>query len=210
MQLEAAEHHRGVHLQQQQAALLQWKSTLRNSPPALNSWQPGTSPCRSNWTGIECATVHRGRHAPLAVTRISLPNSGIDGKLDFKAYVSDFGIARMLKPDSSNWSELAGTYGYMAPELSYTSVVTTKCDVYSFGVVVLEIVMGRYPTELQSFASNGEHHNLAVEDMLDQRPSAPTDIENEEIELLVEVASCCLQTSPQSRPEMQKVYQKLT
>jgi Leucine-rich repeat (LRR) protein len=33
----------------------------------------------------------------------------------FKAYVSDFGIARMLKPDSSNWSELAGTYGYIAP-----------------------------------------------------------------------------------------------
>jgi hypothetical protein len=27
------------------------------------------------------------------------------------ACVSDFGIARMLKPDSSNWSELAGTYG---------------------------------------------------------------------------------------------------
>jgi serine/threonine protein kinase len=33
----------------------------------------------------------------------------------FKVYVSDFGIARMLKPDSSNWTELAGTYGYIAP-----------------------------------------------------------------------------------------------
>jgi len=37
----------------------------------------------------------------------------------FKAYVSDFGIARMLKPDSSNWSELAGTYGYIAPAVSF-------------------------------------------------------------------------------------------
>jgi serine/threonine protein kinase len=34
------------------------------------------------------------------------------------ACVSDFGIARMLKPDSSNWSELAGTYGYVAPGMS--------------------------------------------------------------------------------------------
>ena len=33
----------------------------------------------------------------------------------FKAFVSDFGTARILKPDSSNWSALAGTYGYIAP-----------------------------------------------------------------------------------------------
>uniref|UniRef100_A0A452XIQ0 non-specific serine/threonine protein kinase n=1 Tax=Aegilops tauschii subsp. strangulata TaxID=200361 RepID=A0A452XIQ0_AEGTS len=33
----------------------------------------------------------------------------------FKAFVSDFGTTRILKPDSSNWSALAGTYGYIAP-----------------------------------------------------------------------------------------------
>ncbi|CAN6203399.1 unnamed protein product [Urochloa humidicola] len=126
----------------------------------------------------------------------------------FRAYVSDFGIARMLKPDSSNWSELAGTYGYIAPELSYTSVVTTKCDVYSFGVVVLEIVMGRYPAELQSLASMGQHQELSMDDMLDKRLSSPTVGENKDIAFLVEVAVACLQT-PQLRPEMQDVYQKL-
>lgn len=35
--------------------------------------------------------------------------------LDTTFYVSDFGTARILKPDSSNWSALAGTYGYIAP-----------------------------------------------------------------------------------------------
>ena len=69
--------------------------------------------------------------------------------------------------------------------------------------------MGRYPRELQSFASLGEHHELAIEDMLDQRPSSPTMVEKKEIAQLVEVALACLQTSPQSRPEMQYVYQKL-
>ncbi|CAL5079251.1 unnamed protein product [Urochloa decumbens] len=127
----------------------------------------------------------------------------------FKAYVSDFGTARVVKPESSQWSELAGTYGYIAPELSYTSVVTTKCDVYSFGVVALEIVMGRYPRELQSFASVGHHHTLAMEDIFDQRPPLPTMMEKKEICLLVEVAFACLQTSPQSRPAMRDVYQKL-
>jgi len=88
-------------------------------------------------------------------------------------------------------------------------VVTPKCDIYSFGVVVLEIVMGRYPMEVQSVASSiGQHHKNAV-DLLDQRLSSPTVVEKEEIALLVEVAFSCLQTSPQSRPPMKDVYQKL-
>ena len=34
---------------------------------------------------------------------------------DFEACVSDFGTAKFLKPDSSNWTTIAGTYGYLAP-----------------------------------------------------------------------------------------------
>ena len=39
----------------------------------------------------------------------------------FKAYVSDFGIARILKPGSPNWSAPAGTYGYIAPGIRFSS-----------------------------------------------------------------------------------------
>ncbi|CAL4992314.1 unnamed protein product [Urochloa decumbens] len=151
--------------------------------------------------------LHHECNPPIIHRDITSNNILLDAA--FKAYVSDFGIARMLKPDSSNWSELAGTYGYIAPELAYKSVVTTKCDVYSFGVVAMEIVTGRYPRELQSIASLEEHHELAIDDMLDQRLSSPTMVEKKEISLLVEVAFSCLQTSPQFRPEMQDVYQKL-
>jgi serine/threonine protein kinase len=98
---------------------------------------------------------------------------------------------------------------YFDAELSYTLVVTTKCDVYSFGVIVLEIVMGRYPRDLQFIASMEQHHELAIEDILDQRLSSPTMVEKKEISLLVEVAFACLQSSPQFRPEMQDVYKKL-
>ena len=48
-----------------------------------------------------------------------------------------------------------------------------------------------------------------MEDMLDKRPSSPTIVEEKEIALLVEVAFACLQTSPQFRPEIEDVYQKL-
>lgn len=72
----------GVHLWSQQAALLQWKSTLQSSPSLLDSWRPGTSPCSSNWTGVVCEAVHHGRRTmPRAVVRIDLPNVGIDGRL---------------------------------------------------------------------------------------------------------------------------------
>ncbi|KAF3967119.1 hypothetical protein CMV_008845 [Castanea mollissima] len=36
---------------------------------------------------------------------------------DKEAFVADFGIARILSPDSSNLTTLAGTYGYIAPGL---------------------------------------------------------------------------------------------
>ncbi|CAN6223108.1 unnamed protein product [Urochloa humidicola] len=147
--------------------------------------------------------LHHECNPPIIHRDITSSNILID--TNFKACVSDFGIARIIKPDSSNWSELAGTYGYIAPELSYTSVVTTKCDVYSFGVVVLEILMGRYPRELQTIPSI----EIAME-MLDQRTQLPTIEELEQIALLVQLAFACMQTSPHSRPEMQDVYQKLS
>ncbi|KAF6987012.1 hypothetical protein CFC21_004686 [Triticum aestivum] len=126
----------------------------------------------------------------------------------FKAFVSDFGTARILKPDSSNWSALAGTYGYIAPELSYTSVVTEKCDVYSFGVVVLELLMGKHPMDLlDGSLSSGEQHIL-VKDILDQRPTTPTTEQNSLL-LLIKLAFSCLESSPQARPTMREAYQTL-
>ena len=34
---------------------------------------------------------------------------------EYEAYVSDFGTAKLLNRNLSNWSSLAGTYGYIAP-----------------------------------------------------------------------------------------------
>ncbi|KAF8399460.1 hypothetical protein HHK36_015325 [Tetracentron sinense] len=65
---------------------------------------------------------------------ISSNNVMLDSKL--KAYVSDFGTARVLDHDSSNQTILIGTYGYIASELAYSMIVTEKNDVYSFRVVL--------------------------------------------------------------------------
>ncbi|XP_043717795.1 uncharacterized protein LOC122665710 [Telopea speciosissima] len=36
--------------------------------------------------------------------------------LELEAHVSDFGIARLLRPNSSNWTSLKGTHEYIAPD----------------------------------------------------------------------------------------------
>nr|XP_040249059.1 probable leucine-rich repeat receptor-like protein kinase At1g35710 [Aegilops tauschii subsp. strangulata] len=127
----------------------------------------------------------------------------------FKGFVSDFGTTRILKPDSSNWSALARTYGYIAPELSYTSVVTEKCDVYSFGVVVLELVMGKHPRDLLDGSLSSGEQAMLVKDILDNRPTTPTATEENSLALLIKLAFSCLESSPQARPTMREAYQTL-
>ncbi|KAJ1419605.1 Tyrosine-protein kinase, active site [Sesbania bispinosa] len=80
-------------------------------------------------------------HRDIATTNILL-NS------EWQPSVADFGTARLVKHDSSNQTIVAGTIGYIAPELAYTMVVSEKCDVYSFGVVALETLVGRHPKEI--------------------------------------------------------------
>ena len=61
-----------------------------------------------------------------------------------RARVTDFGLARVMRPGDSHVSTVvAGTVGYVAPEYAQTWQATTKGDVYSFGVLVMELATGR-------------------------------------------------------------------
>ncbi|XVF34158.1 hypothetical protein REPUB_Repub18cG0034400 [Reevesia pubescens] len=61
-----------------------------------------------------------------------------------KAKISDFGLAKLLKPDQTKtFTGIRGTKGYVAPEWHRKLPVTVKADVYSFGIVVLEIICCR-------------------------------------------------------------------
>ncbi|KAK7832329.1 MDIS1-interacting receptor like kinase 2 [Quercus suber] len=129
---------------------------------------------------------------------------------DLEAYVSDFGIAKFLKPDSSNWTTIAGTYGYLAPEFTYTMAVTEKCDVYSFGVLVLEVLMGKHPGELITNLHSSTGTSIPLKDVLDDRLSPPTSQKiADELALMQNLSLSCLSTNPQSRPTMSSVCRQL-
>nr|GEW96668.1 MDIS1-interacting receptor like kinase 2-like [Tanacetum cinerariifolium] len=63
---------------------------------------------------------------------------------------------------------VAGTLGYIAPELAYSMIVNEKCDVYSFGVVALEAIGGKHPGELLSYLNYSSSHSTMLENILDQ------------------------------------------
>ncbi|KAF3967819.1 hypothetical protein CMV_008221 [Castanea mollissima] len=122
----------------------------------------------------------------------------------------DFGTAKLLKPDSSNWTALAGTYGYIAPELAYTMEVTEKCDVYSFGVLTLEVIKGEHPGDFISrLSSPSAMEEVELKDVLDQRlPHPPSHFEDELFNIL-KFVTACLNANPQSRPTMQVISKRL-
>ncbi|KAF6141552.1 hypothetical protein GIB67_041029 [Kingdonia uniflora] len=155
--------------------------------------------------------LHHDCSPPIVHRDISSNNILLD--LEYEARVSDFGTARLLKPDSSNWTELAGTYGYIAPELAYTMRVTEKCDMYSFGVLTLEVLIGKHPGELISSltsSSSPTGQNVLLKDILDRRLSPPTLHACHELFTIAKLAFSCLDANPESRPTMKHVSQELS
>ncbi|THG11227.1 hypothetical protein TEA_011253 [Camellia sinensis var. sinensis] len=141
--------------------------------------------------------LHHDCTPPIVHQDISSNNILLNSELE--ACVSEFGIARLLYPYSSNQTIIAGTYGYIA-------LVTEKCDVYSFRVVALETIMGRHPGELLSLLALCSAQNIMLIDILDPRHPSPTNpVAVRNIILVTAVAFACVRSEPRSSPKMQSV-----
>ncbi|XP_042495174.1 MDIS1-interacting receptor like kinase 2-like [Macadamia integrifolia] len=167
--------------------------------------------------GVADALSYMHHDCSLPIIHRDVSSSNILLDFEYEASVSDFGIARILMPDSSNWTSLAGTYCYIAPELAYTMRVTKKCDVYSFGVITIETLMGRHPSELLSslslsllslLVSSSNVQTMMLKDVLDQRLPPPTAEIYGAMVSMVKIAFTCLNVDPQSRPTMKHVSQE--
>ncbi len=66
------------------------------------------------------------------------------------AYLSDFGIAQVLKSTTSaeiadQEETLSGSLGYISPEQARGEALTRSSDLYSLGVIAFEILAGKHP-----------------------------------------------------------------
>nr|POF00701.1 putative lrr receptor-like serine/threonine-protein kinase [Quercus suber] len=81
------------------------------------------------------------------------------------AHVSDFGLARLVSTvtdSSQNQTStigIKGSIGYVAPEYGMGGEVSTKGDVYSFGVFLMEMFLGKRPTD-EMFEDDLNLHNF--------------------------------------------------
>jgi eukaryotic-like serine/threonine-protein kinase len=75
-------------------------------------------------------------------------NIMLDGHGDqVNAFVTDFGLARALRSETTSLSKdgIAGTPGYLAPELLRGMPASRASDIYAFGVVIYEMLCGHLP-----------------------------------------------------------------
>ncbi|KAF8408522.1 hypothetical protein HHK36_007678 [Tetracentron sinense] len=81
---------------------------------------------------------------------------------ELNAHLSDFGLAKLLEVSETHaTTDVAGTFGYVAPEYATTCRVSDKADVYSFGVVLLELMSGKRSLD-PSFSDYGNGFNIVA------------------------------------------------
>ncbi|KAD2393616.1 hypothetical protein R6Q59_012093 [Mikania micrantha] len=79
---------------------------------------------------------------------------------DHNAYLSDFGLSRLLERFKTHVTTgVAGTFGYVAPEYALACRVSDRADVYSYGVMLLELVSDKRALD-PSFSSQAHGYTI--------------------------------------------------
>ncbi|CAH9128457.1 unnamed protein product [Cuscuta epithymum] len=136
---------------------------------------------------------------------------------DFEPKLSDFGLAKWAPTISSHitCTDVAGTFGYLAPEYFMYGKVNHKIDVYAFGVVLLELLSGRKPIS-SNYPKGQESLVMWAKPILDSGnyaqlldPGLGSNYDCEQVERLVVAASLCVRRDPRVRPQMRHVLKLL-
>ncbi|KAL9233354.1 hypothetical protein vseg_008369 [Gypsophila vaccaria] len=136
---------------------------------------------------------------------------------EYDPQLADFGLATRVSSVSSHIvsSDVAGTFGYLAPEYFMHGKVTDKIDVYAFGVVLLELLSGRKP--IDSSNPKGKEslvmwaNSILKEEKLSQLldPRLGNEYNLKQIERMVLAATLCIRREPQLRPRIGNVLKLL-
>ncbi|KAK4754836.1 hypothetical protein SAY87_008593 [Trapa incisa] len=137
---------------------------------------------------------------------------------ELNAYISDFGLARLLEVSETHaTTDVAGTFGYVAPEYATTCRVSDKADVYSFGIVLLELMSGKKSLD-PSFSDYGNGFNIVAWAALLLEEGRAQELfspelwgcgPSENLMAMLRLASFCTSESHSVRPSMKQVVQKL-
>ncbi|KAJ7571054.1 hypothetical protein O6H91_01G147100 [Diphasiastrum complanatum] len=147
---------------------------------------------------------------------VKISNVLLDAELNSR--LGDFGLARLYdrkeawNPKTTN---VAGTHGYIAPEVFLNSKFTDKSDVYAFGMVALQVVSGRkiYDPALQAeeqellewiyFMLNSGRIMEVADGRLGEK------YERKQVLDVIQIGLCCTNYDPNQRPRMRQILEML-
>jgi serine/threonine protein kinase len=135
---------------------------------------------------------------------VKASNVLLDGEMN--GQLGDFGLARLHDHGvEAHATCVAGTRGYISPELARLGKATKATDVFAFGAFILEVACGRRPIGVNS---RGEPQVL-VDFVLRFFQRDLVVCMMEEAELVLKLGLLCSHPSPVSRPSMRLVMQYL-
>ncbi|GMH11381.1 hypothetical protein Nepgr_013222 [Nepenthes gracilis] len=167
--------------------------------------------------GVAEALNHLHNGSPQPVIHRDVKSSNILLSDEFEPQLADFGLASWASSAASYTvcTDVAGTFGYLAPEYFMHGKVTEKIDVYAFGVVLLELLSSRKPIDdrnpkgresLVMWASPVLMEGK-VSQLLD--PTLGDDYDRNHIERMVLAATLCIKRAPQCRPPISIILKLL-
>ncbi|CAK9870600.1 unnamed protein product [Sphagnum jensenii] len=167
-------------------------------------------------TGVAAAVHYLHEEWEQCIIHRDIKASNVLLDAQFQAHLGNFGLARFTDHDkSSRTTMLAGTLGYLAPELQHTGKATKSTDVYSFGILALEIACGR--SALSEIDSQSqlvlldyvwqEHKNKSIFNVVD--PRLEMNFVEDQMLRVLHVGLLCCHPVPLVRPSTRLVYQYL-
>ncbi|XP_074262962.1 protein kinase STUNTED [Silene latifolia] len=166
--------------------------------------------------GVAKALYYLHNHSSQPVIHRDVKSSNILLSEYFEPQLSDFGYAIRASTSSHiTCTDVAGTFGYLAPEYFMYGKVTDKIDVYAFGVVLLELLTGRRPISNDPPKSQESLVMWAkpilnggkVSRFLD--PCMGSNYNRDQIERMVLAATLCIKRAPRARPQMRLILKLL-
>ncbi|XP_014523293.1 receptor-like kinase LIP2 isoform X1 [Vigna radiata var. radiata] len=158
--------------------------------------------------------LHNGCAQP--VIHRDVKSSNILLSDDFEPKLSDFGLASWGSSSSHvTCTDVAGTFGYLAPEYFMHGKVTDKIDVYAFGVVLLELLSNRKP--INNECPKGQESLVMwatpilkggkFPQLFD--PNLGIEYDDGQMKRMVLAASLCIRREPRLRPQINLILKLL-
>ncbi|CAM6127093.1 unnamed protein product [Calypogeia fissa] len=168
-------------------------------------------------SGVATALAYLHEEWEQRVIHRDVKSSNVMLDRDFNPKLGDFGLARLSAHNQAPQSTavLAGTYGYLAPELAHTLKFSEKTDVYSYGAMVLEVATGRraiLSVEDESAGSNvclladwvwGFYSDDILLEAADRSLQSACDLG--EMIMFLKIGLLCCHPDPDERPTMREV-----